>query len=83
MAKPSRPDPPLGTIVRRLRKQRSESLETLGFRAGITSGALADIEHARTDPAWSTVLDIADALELEPPELAKAVENERQRTSGT
>lgn len=83
MAKPSKPDPPLGTVVRRLRQQRSESLETLGFRAGITSGALADIELARTDPAWSTVLDIAGALELKPPKLVEAVEDERQRMGQT
>jgi transcriptional regulator with XRE-family HTH domain len=83
VAKPSKPDPPLGTVVRRLRQQRSESLETLGFRAGITSGALADIELARTDPAWSTVLDIAGALELKPPKLVEAVEDERQRMGQT
>jgi transcriptional regulator with XRE-family HTH domain len=81
VAKPSKPDPPLGAVLRRLRERRSESLETLGFRAGITSGALADIELARTDPAWSTVLDIAGALEVKPPELMKAVETERLRRS--
>jgi transcriptional regulator with XRE-family HTH domain len=81
VAKPSKPDPPLGKVVRRLRQQRSESLETLGFRAGITSGALADIELARTDPAWSTVLDIAGALGVKPPKFMEAVEGERLRMS--
>lgn len=79
MAKPSKPDPVLGAVVRRRREARGESLETLGYRADkLTGGALGAIELGRSDPAWSTVRDIAAALEIGVTELVAEVEAERR-----
>jgi transcriptional regulator with XRE-family HTH domain len=77
--KPSKRDCALATVVRRLREQRGQSQEQLGYRAGLTAGALARIELAQSAPAWATVLDIAHALELSLVDLAAAVEDERRR----
>jgi transcriptional regulator with XRE-family HTH domain len=77
--KPSKRDCALAIVLRRLREQRGHSQEQLGYRAGLTAGALARIELAQSAPAWATVLDIAHALELSLVDLATAVEDERRR----
>jgi transcriptional regulator with XRE-family HTH domain len=77
--KPSKRDCALAIVLRRLREQRGQSQEQLGYRAGLTAGALARIELAQSAPAWATVLDIAHALELSLVDLATAVEDERRR----
>jgi transcriptional regulator with XRE-family HTH domain len=77
--KPSKRDCALAIVLRRLREQRGQSHEQLGYRAGLTAGALARIELAQSAPAWATVLDIAHALELSLVDLATAVEDERRR----
>jgi len=77
--KPSKRDCALASVLRRLREQRGQSQEQLGYRAGLTAGALARIELAQSAPAWATVLDIAQALELSLVDLATAVEDERRR----
>lgn len=79
MPKPSKRDCALASVLRRLREQRGQSQEQLGYRAGLTAGALARIELAQSAPAWATVLDIAQALELSLVDLATAVEDERRR----
>lgn len=79
MPKPSKRDCALAIVLRRLREQRGQSQEQLGYRAGLTAGALARIELAQSAPAWATVLDIAHALELSLVDLATAVEEERRR----
>ncbi len=79
MPKPSKRDCALAIVLRRLREQRGQSQEQLGYRAGLTAGALARIELAQSAPAWATVLDIAQALELSLVDLATAVEEERRR----
>ncbi len=80
MPKPSKRDCALAIVLRRLREQRGQSQEQLGYRAGLTAGALARIELAQSAPAWATVLDIAQALELSLGlDLATAVEDERRR----
>jgi transcriptional regulator with XRE-family HTH domain len=81
MVRPNKRDPALGTVVRRLRERRGESQEQLGYRAGITAGALARIELARSAPAWATVLDVATALDVSLIDFAADVEEERRRTA--
>jgi transcriptional regulator with XRE-family HTH domain len=82
VAKPTKRDAALGAVLRRLREQRGRSQEQLGHEAELTAGALARIELAQSTPAWTTVLDIARALEVSLVELAAAVEAERSRQSG-
>lgn len=69
-------DRALARVIRRLREERGESQETLAYRSGITSAALARIELGQSSPAWTTVRDIAGALEVRLAELMAAVEAE-------
>jgi transcriptional regulator with XRE-family HTH domain len=53
------------------------SQESLAHDAGITVGALARIERGETNPTWTTVRRIADALGVTLVQLARAVEKRR------
>ena len=70
------PDQALAAVLRRLRAEREESQETVAHRAGLTKGALYDIEAGRASPAWSTVRALAGALEVNLRDLGAAVEAE-------
>jgi transcriptional regulator with XRE-family HTH domain len=50
--------------------------ETLAYRAGLTVGSVARIELGQSSPGWTTVQDIARALDMTMAELAAAVEAE-------
>jgi transcriptional regulator with XRE-family HTH domain len=73
-----KPDPALGAVLRRLREQRGESLENVGHHAKVTANTLGRIELAHSGPGWSTVLDIAGALDISLLDLVKQIEAERQ-----
>jgi transcriptional regulator with XRE-family HTH domain len=79
VAKPTKRDPALGAVLRRLREQHGYSQEQLGHEAKLTAGALARIELAQSTPAWTTVLDIAQALQINLIDLATAIEAERNQ----
>jgi transcriptional regulator with XRE-family HTH domain len=68
------PDPALATVLRRLRVERGTTQEALAYRSGITTGSLARIELGQASPAWTTVRQIAMALEVSMAELGAAVE---------
>jgi transcriptional regulator with XRE-family HTH domain len=68
------PDPALAAVLRRLRVERGTTQEALAYRSGITTGSLARIELGQASPAWTTVRQIALALDVSMSELAKAVE---------
>jgi transcriptional regulator with XRE-family HTH domain len=68
------PDPTLATVLRRLRVERGTTQEALAYRSGITTGSLARIELGQASPAWTTVREIAQALDVSLVELAAAVE---------
>jgi transcriptional regulator with XRE-family HTH domain len=68
------PDPALATVLRRLRVERGATQEALAFRSGITTGSLARIELGQASPAWTTVRQIATALDVSLVEIAAAVE---------
>jgi transcriptional regulator with XRE-family HTH domain len=71
------PDPALATVLRRLRKEHGESLESLAHRAGITASSLHRIELGQASPAWATVRALARALDTTMVELSAAVEREK------
>lgn len=52
----------LARNVRRLRADRSLTLDALATRSGVSRGMLIQIEQARTNPSVGTVVRIADAL---------------------
>lgn len=68
------PDPTLAAVLRRLRMERGATQEALAYRSGITTGSLARIELGQASPAWTTVRQIAMALEVSMAEIAEAVE---------
>lgn len=68
------PDPALAAVLRRLRVERGTTQEALAYRSGITTGSLARIELGQASPAWTTVRQIAVALDVSMAELAEAVE---------
>ncbi len=69
------PDPRLGPALRALREQLDVTQEDIAYEAGISAAALSHIETSRSNPAWTTVLRIAEALEVSLGELVEAVES--------
>jgi DNA-binding XRE family transcriptional regulator len=54
----------LAVILRRARVKRGETQEDVARRAGLTVAAYARIERGISDPKWTTVRAIAEALEI-------------------
>jgi XRE family transcriptional regulator, regulator of sulfur utilization len=70
------PDLALAVVLRRLREGRGESQEALAYRAGLSSGSLANIELGRSNPSWVTLRALAAALDVSLVDLAAQVEGE-------
>ena len=70
------PDPRLARAIRGLRNAQGVSQEDIAYAAGLTSSSYSRIERGITNPAWTTVLRIADGLGIAPVELVRAVERE-------
>jgi transcriptional regulator with XRE-family HTH domain len=68
------PDPVLGAVLRARREAAGLTQEQAAHRAGVTTGTLARIELGQASPAWMTVRQIADALDVRLADLAAAVE---------
>ncbi|HEV3047557.1 MAG TPA: helix-turn-helix transcriptional regulator [Solirubrobacteraceae bacterium] len=69
------PDPALAAVLRRLRLERGTTQEALAYRSGLTTGSLARIELGQSSPAWTTVREIAKALDVSMVEISSAVED--------
>jgi transcriptional regulator with XRE-family HTH domain len=74
MSRAPAPDPALAAVLRRLREERSMTLEALAFKSGVSIGSLGRIELGRSSAAWSTVRQIAAALGISLAKLGAAVE---------
>ncbi len=68
------PDPALAAAIRRLREQRGETQEAVIHRSGLSVTAYVRAERGVSNPAWTTVLKIAAALDVTIAELAQATE---------
>lgn len=77
MARPSSPDPRLASAIRHLREQAGTSQEAVAHRAGLTVSAYARIERGEANPTWTTVTQIASALDATLTVLVKAVDSRR------
>jgi transcriptional regulator with XRE-family HTH domain len=75
---PLPPDPALGLAIKELRDARELTQEELASRAGMTFGTVSRLESAKSAPAWATVMQIIDALDVSLSELAQAVEEAKQ-----
>jgi transcriptional regulator with XRE-family HTH domain len=74
---PAPADQALPGVLRRLRETRGFSQEATAQAAGISLNTYSRIERGYTTPLWTTVIQLADALEVSIVELAEAVEAER------
>jgi transcriptional regulator with XRE-family HTH domain len=77
VARPSSPDPRLARAIRQLRERSGLSQEVVAHQAGLTVSAYARIERGESNPTRTTVTQIARALGVSLPELAKAVDSRR------
>jgi transcriptional regulator with XRE-family HTH domain len=69
--------PELARAIAAVRGDAGLTQETVAIEAGVTPGYLSKIERAVSNPSWTTVERIADALDISLVELAEAVEAER------
>ena len=72
----SEPDQALAAVLRQLRVEHGTSQEALGHVARVTAGSLSRIELGQAGPAWTTVRNLAAALDVKLVDLAKAIEAE-------
>lgn len=77
VARPSSPDPRLARVIRDLRQRGDLSQEAIAHGAGLTVSAYARIERGEANPTWTTVTQIAQALEVSLAELGEAVDRSR------
>lgn len=63
-----------GRTVRKARRDRELSQEALADRAGLSSKHVGEIERANKDPRLTTVLKLAQALEVRSGDLFTAVD---------
>ncbi len=74
-------DQTLASVIKRMRLERGMTQETLAFKADVKIATLSRVERGITNPAWPTLMKIADALGITPIELIAEVEAARQQTS--
>jgi transcriptional regulator with XRE-family HTH domain len=77
---PSPPDPALAAVLRELRAASGRSQEDIAHEVGLTVGSYARIERGQSNPTWSTVRRIANALSITLGDLGTAVDK-RSSTS--
>jgi transcriptional regulator with XRE-family HTH domain len=66
----------IGTVIRRLRKEKGLSQEVLSSFANLARSHLAMIETGDKIPNFETLWRIANALSIRPYELIKLIEEE-------
>jgi predicted transcriptional regulator len=72
-------DPALAQALRQTRLELGSTQETVAYDAGITVAAFARIERGEADPRWSTVIRVAEALQVSLAELVAAIEDASAR----
>jgi transcriptional regulator with XRE-family HTH domain len=74
MSPPESPQAALGAAIKALREKKEMKQQTLAEAAGIGAAHLSKIERGRGNPTWSTVVSIAEALDLSVVEIARRFE---------
>jgi DNA-binding XRE family transcriptional regulator len=67
-------NPALAAAIRGLREAKATSQEEAAHRAELTTGTFGLIERGKTNPTWTTVEQIAAALDITVSELAAIAE---------
>jgi len=68
-----------GRTLRKARRDRDLSQEALALEAGLSAKHVGEIERANKDPRLTTVMKLADALELRSSELFGLFEERLER----
>ncbi len=66
----------LGCAVRRLRRARRVTIETLAFAAEMHPTYLSGIERGERNPSWEKITSLARALDVPVYQLAREAEDE-------
>jgi transcriptional regulator with XRE-family HTH domain len=74
-----RPTSVFGQVLRRVRRERDLSQEALADKARLARNHVSEIERGRRDPGLSTVVQLADALDMGMGELGTLFDEERGR----
>jgi transcriptional regulator with XRE-family HTH domain len=72
-------DHALGATVRALRERNGRSQEAVARAADLSLSSFGRIERAEADPTWSSVVKIADALDVTLVEFAREIDARRRR----
>ena len=68
-----------GRAVRRARRERDMSQEALAQAAGLAAKHVSEIERANRDVRLTTLLQLAEGLNLHPSELMARYDEQRKR----
>ena len=71
-------DPALGAAIRQAREDAGLTQAQLAVRADLAIGTLTRLEAGTTDPSWSSVRALAEALGVSLPVLGRLVEGDRR-----
>lgn len=77
MERAAGPDPDLAAALRAFREVKARSQEDVAHSAGLTIAAYGRIERGQSDPAWSSVVKIANELGVTLSELGSAIDSRR------
>lgn len=69
----------VGTVIRRIRKERELSQEVVSGLAGIARSHLSMIENGSKNANFETLWKIANAFGMKPRELVGLIEEETER----
>lgn len=70
-----------GHVLRKLRKQRGMSQETLAFECGLNRQFISLLELGEQSPSIETIYKVASGLELRGSDLLRLVEAKMQNAS--
>ncbi|MBO4407106.1 MAG: helix-turn-helix transcriptional regulator [Clostridia bacterium] len=68
----------IGRVIRDLRQSKGKSQEVISGLAGLDRTHYSKIERGLRSPTIETLFKIAHALDMEPHELVKEIENARE-----
>jgi transcriptional regulator with XRE-family HTH domain len=63
-----------GRVLQEIRKERGLSQEDLGFESGYHRTYISFLERGKKSPSLSTIMDLADSLDVLASELMRRVE---------
>lgn len=72
------PDKTFAAALRALRQDRGLTQEGLAHSAGVSMVTLARIETGVTDPRWTTIVELAAALDISMSELGTRIDQIRR-----